>query len=149
MPLSKFTSALTDPLLDKKGFLSGSIIKDWPVIVGNAYKDTTYPEKVTFPRGEKAGGTLYINTQSSGVSLLLEHAKVRILDSINTYYGYKALKEIRTKVRPRFQEGPLKKLKSLGENEKQAVAKQVSHIKDDDLRAVLRKLGESIALDNK
>lgn len=147
-PLSDITQALTDPLLDGQGFLSGSIIKDWAVIVGESYKDTARPEKVSFPRGKNTGGTLYIGVESSGVALLIEHSKLDILNRINTYYGYEAMKGLRIKVSPREHSVIPRKVKPLAPEEVDALEQEVADVQDEELRSVLLRLGLSIALNN-
>lgn len=147
--LNEIAKELTGPLLDKQGFLSGSIIHDWSHIVGSDYGEMVFPERVSFSRGKNTGGTLFVSVVNSGVALLFDHAKAEILKRINTYYGYEALGDIRIKG-TRFKK--LEEVRAevpLSSGEKEAIEAQLSHMEDGELKDILSHLGAAIALENK
>jgi hypothetical protein len=147
--LSDITKAFTDPLLSKQGFLSGSLLKDWTVIVGANYAKTVLPEKVIFPKDKNTDGTLYVTVESSGVACLFEHAKGDIIHRINSYYGYAAISSIRIKTSHHYKLLPVKKQRDLSFEEREVVEGHLAHVEDDALKAILVRLGMAITLDNK
>lgn len=144
--LYNLVKPITKPLLDKKGFLSGSVIQNWPFVIGPAYASQVLPEKVSFPRGSKTGGTLSVSVANSGIALMLGHEKTNILKRLNTYYGYEAISKlhIRQKPHPTPQKRPL--TKELPSDKKEEITASTDGIQDDALREALTKLGVSIAL---
>ena len=147
--IGDISQKITAPLFDKKGFLSGSLIKDWALIVGKTYAHQITPQKITFPKSQTTGGTLHLFAENSGVALLFEHAKTEVMRRINEYYGYGAIARISLKHRPSKSFTPQKPQKKLLMHEKQGVAKQVENLEDRNLRDLLENLGISIALHNK
>jgi len=145
--LSDITKAFTDPLLNKQGFLSGSLLKDWAVIVGNNYAKTVLPEKVIFPKEKNTDGTLYVTVESSGVACLFEHAKGDIIHRINSYYGYAAISSIRIKTSHHYQLSQVKKQRALSSEEKETVNGHLIHVEDEELKDILSRLGIAITLD--
>lgn len=142
---------ITRTCFKKQGFLNGSIIEDWQVIVGTEYKDQILPEKITFSRGKNNGGTLHVSVTSGGAGLLVDHNKQGILSRINTYYGYQALAHIQMKV-SYFQgktiESPKKNI-SLSSEEHLSVQELLQNINDNELKGILDRLGCAMILDKK
>lgn len=75
------------------GFSRREIIARWPDIVGSALADCSLPERLTFPRDDRHGGSLYIRVQGS-MAVELQHFEPMVIDRINSYYGYRAVERL-------------------------------------------------------
>ena len=144
--LSDITKEFTDPLFDKQGFLSGSILKDWSMIVGENHAKMVFPEKISFPKGKNIDGVLYVNVESSGAALLFEHAKGDIIHRINSYYGYSAISGIRIKTSHRYALVVEKKHRVLSVEEERKINDHLIDVEDVELKSILSRLGAAIAL---
>jgi hypothetical protein len=148
--LGDITRALTKPILSKQGFLNGSILQDWRLIVGDSYGDAISPEKITFPRGKNSGGTLHVSVANGGMALLFEHKKIQVLERINTYYGYEALSSVHIRLSHQSFERPLsRKLPPLSIQDKALIEDQLEDVTDVALKQVLADLGCAIMQDEK
>ncbi len=94
---------IVKPFMEKQGFVEARIVLDWEKIVGPFLAEHTTPERISFLRGQKTDGTLYLKT-TSAVSPEIQHLTPSILERVNTYFGYQAVTKIHllhTKIRKR------------------------------------------------
>ena len=157
---------ITGKVLAKKGFPDMSLITDWPAIVGPELAAFTCPEKMNWPRPPKEqpqdeeadtpprrlannrqqGITLKLRVESHGV-LEVQYSLEAIIMRINSYFGYRAVTDIRIiqgpvgKPRP---DGQRQKLadEHITSNSKNPLA-DFSGIEDEDLRKALQRLDEA------
>lgn len=81
----------------KYGFVNVDIIKNWDEIAGANFAELLIPVKITFPFGARANGTLYVRVKKMSVLGIAQYQFPTIIDRINTYFGYNAVKQIRVK----------------------------------------------------
>jgi len=126
--------------------MEGKIITQWEQIVGERFARLGLPEKITFPKGKKDEGTLYLRVTSSGY-LLLHYAQDLILEQVNTFFGYKALVKLHMThgFTPPTQHSPQEK-KSLSPNEKAWLEGQIQAVSDLELKECLESLGNALFL---
>lgn len=91
--LAEAVQGVSNRAFRRFGFTQREIIARWPDIVGPALADCSLPERLTFPRDEKHGGTLYIRVQGSMAPELL-HFEPMVIERINAYYGYAAVERL-------------------------------------------------------
>jgi len=105
------TRSVSNRAFRRYGFSQREIISRWPDIVGPALADCSLPERLTFPRDEKRGGSLYVRIQGS-MAPELQHFEPMVIERINSYYGYQAVE------RMIYRHGPVptrwRKTKKLG-----------------------------------
>lgn len=89
-PIQYEIQRLIKPYMEKQGFVEAKIILDWDKIVGPFLADHTVPERISFIRGKKTNGTLYLCT-TSAVAPEIQHLESSILERVNTYFGYQAV----------------------------------------------------------
>lgn len=101
-----FVPRLTQKAFEKYGFSAATLLTDWAAIVGLAMARDTRPERLKWPRsvevyGETAddatgrpGATLVLQVDPAR-ALEIEYKRAQILDRINSYFGYRAVVEIR------------------------------------------------------
>lgn len=82
----------------KYGFVNVDIIKNWNEIAGDDFSELLTPLKISFPFGQRSNGTLYVKVKKMSVLAIAQYQFPTIIDRINTYFGYNAVKQIR--VRP-------------------------------------------------
>lgn len=91
--LAACVEPLTRPALKTQGLAGSRILSDWESIVGPYLFRHTVPEKLSFPRGQKTGGTLVISTEN-GFATELQHMQPAILERLAVYFGYQAVTRI-------------------------------------------------------
>tara|TARA_B100000945_G_scaffold242720_1_gene198926 strand:+ start:243 stop:731 length:489 start_codon:yes stop_codon:yes gene_type:complete len=80
-------------ILKKGGHNYSSIINNWSSLVGKKISNVCYPKAVKSDK-ELKNGTLVLNV-FHGDQILVEYSKGDIIDKINTFFGYKFLKDIK------------------------------------------------------
>ncbi len=157
--VGSFLPKITGKILAKKGFPNMSLITDWPAIVGPELADFTCPEKMNWPRqpreeprdetseqeppqnrGRQRGITLKLRVESHGV-LEVQYSLEAIIMRINSYFGYRAVTDIR------IIQGPVGKAEPAHQRPSDHIKCQTSapladfsKIEDDDLRNALLRL---------
>ncbi|MFN7709377.1 MAG: DUF721 domain-containing protein [Holosporales bacterium] len=81
------------PLLAKEGYVYASLILDWRHIVGEQLAGQVRPKHVRFPPGKRNEGSLTLEV-NPGAVLLVQHMESALIEKINTYYGYQALRRL-------------------------------------------------------
>ena len=130
------------------------ILTKWPQIVGSFFVNHSEPEKITqIPGSENEIGeifylkSLHVNV-SPAAALEFQHFKNKILEKINSYFGYKAISEIRLKQNfiPRNNIKTFRKNvnKNIFNNNKKIINKVIKNLNKEDLKKSLEKLEQSI-----
>lgn len=81
----------------KYGFVNSDIITNWSIIAGKDVALKTVPVKLSFPFGKKSEGTLYIKIKNMAFSSVIQYQYPLIIDRVNQYFGYNAVKYIKIK----------------------------------------------------
>lgn len=100
-----FVPNLTRKAFEKFGFSTASLIMDWPRIAGADLALWTVPERVKWPRtGDgsvppdedvpRPGATLVLRVDPAR-ALDVEYRARQIVERINSYFGYRAIAELR------------------------------------------------------
>ena len=84
---------LTRPIFKTQGLAGSRIVSDWLSIVGTQLAAHTLPEKLSFPKGKKTGGTLVISCEN-GFATELQHSQPQILERLSNYFGYQAISRV-------------------------------------------------------
>ncbi|MBR6231775.1 MAG: DUF721 domain-containing protein [Alphaproteobacteria bacterium] len=93
--LTREVQKLARPLLGQHGFTQVELISHWSEIMGTELAIGVKPVKLTFPAKDRANGTLSVRTAGGAFALLLEHQKGRIMEKVNTYFGYPAVSSLK------------------------------------------------------
>lgn len=145
-PLTKEISALTQNIFGQKGFVSIDLITRWKDIIGPDLAQGVIPMKLTFPQNKRTQGTLHVRTASGAFALLFEHQKMRVIERVNTYFGYPAIAQIsQTQGAIKLKPMPAQEVEwPLGDEEVQDLLKKVDAIENDEVRAQMFELGVSL-----
>ena len=102
--LHKHFRAVAQKAFQRYGFAYAEILAHWREIAGEDLAAYSEPERIRWPRqpdngksgrGRKNGGTLVIRV-TDGRAVELQHETARIVDRVNTYYGYEAITGVKT-----------------------------------------------------
>lgn len=140
-PLEKIVEPLLRPLFKSRGLAGTRILSDWPRIAGTELASHAVPEKLSFPAGGKTGGTLTIAVEN-GFALELQHLQPMILERINTYYGYQAVKRIA--ISHSFSPPPEPAAPPSPRQAAASGAYAVGNVADPELKSVLQSLANSL-----
>ena len=142
-PLTKEIHALTQNIFGQKGFVNVDLITNWSEIIGADLAQGVIPLKLTFPQNKHSQGTLHVRTASGAFALLFEHQKMRVIDRINTYFGYPAISQInQTQGAIKLKPTPPQEVEwPLGDDEVRDLLDKVNAIESDDLRAQVFEIG--------
>jgi hypothetical protein len=105
--VGSFVPRLTRQAFEKFGFSAATLITDWAQIVGADLARSTEPERLRWPkpvagRGEagedvdqgRPGATLHLRVDQ-GRALDIQYRSRQIIERINSYFGYRAVAELR------------------------------------------------------
>ena len=144
--MAQFVPQLTAKALGIRGLAHANLIVDWATVVGAEMAGVCQPEKLAFRRGERSQGVLHLRVSGSA-ALELQHDAPRLIERINSYFGYKAVAEIRlVQVAPKASpmRDQTRKLRNPAPSEIEALESTISQVDDDDLRETLGRLGAAI-----
>jgi hypothetical protein len=102
-----YVARLLDPVARARGFATTALLTEWPAVVGAELARFTMPDKVLWPRrhedgsdasGQSAfraeGATLVLKVEGPR-AIELQHRAEQILESVNAYFGYRAIAQLR------------------------------------------------------
>ena len=125
-------------ILDKKGHMYSETLDNWKYIVGDELFKVCYPK--SFKGSNKLGGSCLNIMVKRGNEVDLEYSKKNIINKMNAYFGYEAIKNIKLNT----FEGEYEKI-----NEKKVVnatkrehIKKIDNIKNDKIKKSLLELSK-------
>jgi hypothetical protein len=95
-PFSRSIPQGLKKLLKKGSYNFSNIIDNWTKMVGKDISDACYPNTIKMGK-EMNNGTLILNV-IHGNELNIEYGKQEIIDKINSFFGFKCIKEVKLKV---------------------------------------------------
>ena len=123
-------------ILKKNGYNYSEIISKWNLLVGKDISNCCYPKSIKMSR-ENKNGTLILFVER-GNEINVEYSKKKIIDKINSYFGYQLINEIRLQTfNPTNKK---KKKKNIINNSSKKFEKKINEIKNKDIRDSLSQL---------
>ena len=83
-----------DRIAGKYGFAEADVLLNWPAIAGEALASVCQPVKVTYSRERTLGATLVVLTNSARAPEV-EMKGPAIVERVNQYYGYRAIRRLK------------------------------------------------------
>ena len=80
-------------ILKKNGYNYSEIINKWNMLVGKDISNCCYPKSIKMTKSNTQG-TLVIAVKR-GNEIVVEYSKKKIMNAINSYFGYRLINEIR------------------------------------------------------
>ena len=134
-PFSRSIPRGLKKLLKKGNYNFSNIIDNWTKMVGIDISNTCFTSKIKMGK-EMNNGTLVLNV-IHGNELIVEYGKQEIIDKINSFFGFKCIKEVKLKIiqekRKIKQTLPLNKAKKNYNN-------KLNNINNEGLKKSLNKL---------
>lgn len=121
----------------------GSLIADWPAIVGPEMARRVTPERLSFPRARRDGGELVVRVEPAD-ALELQHDAPLLIERINSHYGYRAIDRLRLVQVPRRATPAPKPAPPLDAADIAALDAVLATVGDPDLRAQLAAIGRRV-----
>ncbi len=101
-----FVPGLAQAAFEKYGFSTVALLTDWGAIAGPALAAHTKPERLKWPRNVSIGGDVEAGCEGRpGATLMLsvdparalevQYGTGQLIERINSYFGYRAVQEIR------------------------------------------------------
>ena len=146
---------LTRQLLGPRGFTHMELLSSWEMIVGKNIAQYSLPQKLIFPKDERANGCLTIMVPAGAFAMEIKQNETRIITQINTFFGYPAISKIKvlqngTPENFLIRKKPIDKVKKtvVSAEEESYITKLVKNIERDDLREAIDRLGHAVYEDN-
>ncbi len=132
---------LIAPVLGKKGFIQADILARWTDILGAELATGVQPASLSFSKSAD-GALLRVNAYSGAYAMEFNARKQQIIEKLNTYFGYRAIADIRVTqggFTPKLPKSPATAPLPL-EKQKQ-IADETAGIENEALRAAATELG--------
>ena len=125
-------------IIDKKGQLYSETLDNWKYIVGDELFKVCFPK--SFKSSNKLGGS-YLNIMvKRGSEVDLEYSKKNIINKMNAYFGYEAVKSIKLNTfEGEYDKNIVKK--EVNATKKEHV-KKIKNIKNDKIKKSLLELSK-------
>ena len=137
-PFSRSIPQGLKKLLKKGSYNFSNIIDNWTKMVGKDVSSACYPSTIKMGK-EMNNGTLLLNV-IHGNELTIEYSKQEIIDKINSFFGFKCIKEVKLKV---IQEKKVSKQKTSIDGAKKNYKNELNNINNEKLKYSLNKLIEA------
>lgn len=151
--IAEAANRLIDPVLQRKAGINTALIGSWDEIAGSDFADCSRPEKITWPRrnadrqGDAGGmepGVLTIACEGAR-ALFLAHAQGELIQRINSFFGFPAIRQIKIVQKPVNAAAPARRrLRPLSPSEKSHLADLTDDIQSEPLKAALERLGRGV-----
>ena len=139
---------------NKYGKIEFLILSKWPQIVGSFFAEHSEPDKISrltedFDEFDQPIFKSVLNVRvSPAAAVEFQHYKDTIIEKINSFFGYKAIADLRLQqnfIAKKKNEQPFKSKRfETTDNEKKLVKKEIQNIKDKELENSIVNLGLSI-----
>ena len=138
----------------KYGKIEFLILSKWPQIVGSFFAEHSEPDKISrltegFDEFDQPIFKNFLHVRvSPAAALEFQHYKDTIIEKINSFFGYKAIADLRLQqnfIHKKKDEQPFKSKRfETTDHEKKLVKKEIQNIQDKELENSIVNLGLSI-----
>ena len=142
-PFSRSIPQGLKKLLKKGSYNFSNIIDNWSKMVGKDISKSCYPSTIKMNK-EMNNGTLVLNV-IHGNELTVEYGKQEIIDKINSFFGFKCIKEVKLRI---IQKERVSKQKIPENKVKINYNNKLNNIKNENLKNSLNKLIEAYNVKN-
>jgi hypothetical protein len=154
--VGSYVPRLTKTVMQKFGFSTAALLTDWSQIVGPDLARYTRPMKLKWPRtpadaldveqAGRPGATLYLQVDGAR-ALDVQYKARQIVDRINSYFGYRAVADMRIEQTPApaLEKAALPRQVLSAAPAKPRASVDLGAVADDRLRAALDRLQKGIA----
>ncbi|MBR1825499.1 MAG: DUF721 domain-containing protein [Alphaproteobacteria bacterium] len=138
-------------LLGQRGFMQMDLLTSWNSIVGEDMAKYSLPQKLVFPKDSHSDGCLTIMVPAGAFAMEIAQNEQRIVDKINSFFGYPAVKKIRILQNGTAQDfikekKPIDKVKKtvVSDKEESYITELTRDIERPELREAVENLGRLV-----
>jgi len=146
-PLSDIVPKITKDIFGKKNMLFGKLLSQWTEIVGKDLAERAVPTDIKYPKKDyKNQATLHLSVRSSHATEI-SMQKDLIIERLNMFFGYKAVKDIKIIQNSSIMNKQTKSKtakKALTSKEVEDIDRMVGKIGENDLQIALKNLGKAL-----
>lgn len=150
-PLSESTARVSAKNFQRKYISLGRIAKHWREIMGEKMADKAHPARLYYRKPKKKGEpprtVLYIAASDSHAATL-HYQKDLILERINHIFGERWIADIKftaaSDIQPLAAPNKRRAPSTISADDSAALNDSINHVDDDEIQAILRRLGEGI-----
>src|SRR5438046_10540877 len=146
-PLSVLLSDVFTDAYAKQGFAARELVTRWADIAGPEISAHSEPLKMQWPRpveGQPQEPATLVLRVEGPAALELQHSSDVILQRVNRFFGWSAVGRLALRQAPLSRRDRPKPMGAPDPKAVAEVAKTLSAVEDDELRAALARLGASI-----
>ncbi len=145
-PVGQLVPQLTKKIFAKRGLTNAAIITDWPNIIGADLARYSQPDRLIFPKNKRNDAILHIRVEGA-LATQMQHMEGMVIERINSYFGYKAVAEIRLMQTslPREKIKIKKILPPITKDDANSLDEKLNNIEDPVMKEILKKLGTAIS----
>ena len=138
--------------LGKFGKIEFLIFSKWPQIVGKFFADHSEPDKISritedFNEFDEPVFINYLHVRvAPAAAIEFQHYKDTIIEKINSFFGYKAIADLRLEQNftPKVQGNNKPNNRKISKEEKKMIENEIEVIHDEELQKSIVNLGASI-----
>jgi hypothetical protein len=146
-PLSVLLSEVFSDAYAKQGFAARELVTRWADIAGPEISAHSEPLKIQWPRpveGEPQQPATLVLRVEGPTALEIQHASDIILQRVNRFFGWSAVGRLALRQAPLSRRPRPPASRAPDPEQVAKVAKTLSSVEDEQLRAALARLGASI-----
>src|SRR6201989_1569525 len=146
-PLSILLNDVFAEAYAKQGFAARELVTRWAEIAGPQIAAHSEPLKMQWPRpveGQPQEPATLVLRVEGPVALEIQHSSDGILERVNRFFGWSAVGRLALRQAPLSRRNRRTPASGPDPEAGAEVAKTLSSVEDDDLRAALARLGASI-----
>jgi hypothetical protein len=146
-PLSVLLGDVFSDAYAKQGFAARELVTRWAEIAGAEIAAHSEPLKMQWPRpveGQPQEPATLVLRVEGPMALEIQHSSDVILERVNRFFGWSAVGRLALRQAPLSRRGQPKPTTAPDPKLVAEVAKTLSSVEDDELRAALARLGASI-----
>jgi hypothetical protein len=149
--IAEIANGLIDPILAKRAGINTLLLGSWDEIAGEQFAGCSRPERIRWPRqdgpdetgGGFSPGLLTIACEGSR-ALFLMHQEAELLSRLNSFFGFRAISQIRIVQKAIRIPTRKPKVRPLDAREKNRLAGMLAEVEDPKLREALERLGAGV-----
>jgi hypothetical protein len=146
-PLSVLLSDVFSDAYAKQGFAARELVTRWSDIAGPEIAAYSEPLKIQWPRpveGQPQEPATLVLRVEGPMALEIQHASDVILQRVNRFFGWSAVGRLALRQAPLTRRNRTAPSRAPDPGAVAEVAKTLSSVEDEELRAALARLGASI-----
>jgi hypothetical protein len=146
-PLSVLLSDVFSDAYAKQGFAARELVTRWAEIAGPEIALHSEPLRMQWPRpveGQPQEPATLVLRVEGPMALEIQHSSNVILQRVNRFFGWNAVGKLALRQAPLSRRNQPKRPRPPDEREVAEVAKTLSSVEDEELRAALARLGAAI-----